>query len=138
MEWHQLSFPEDVDPMDLPNALISEAEAIYQKMGSPKEFCVFQEINHESSCAIALFISAPWRRVIVERTGSLQPIGEFIHAKNPNAQANLLSLLWVMMIHVNVCCEAVICDLQNSSHPRRACNSRHVALSTVAPCQRIV
>jgi hypothetical protein len=52
MEWHQLAFPDDVDPLDEPNALIREAKGIYQKTGFPKDFCVFQEINHESSCVI--------------------------------------------------------------------------------------
>jgi len=52
MDWHQVSFPEDVDPLDEPKAMIREAETIYKKTGFPKDFCVFQEINHNSSCVI--------------------------------------------------------------------------------------
>jgi hypothetical protein len=52
MEWYEVSFPEDVDAFDEPKALIREAEAIYEKAGFPKDFCVFQEITHNSSCVI--------------------------------------------------------------------------------------
>lgn len=52
MDWHQVSFPVDVDPLDEPKAITKEAEAIYEKTGFPKDFCVFQEINHDYSCVI--------------------------------------------------------------------------------------
>ena len=52
MDWQQVSFPEDVDPFDEPMTLIREVEAIYQKLGSPKGFCLYQEINYESSCVL--------------------------------------------------------------------------------------
>ena len=49
MNWHELRFPEDVDPFDDADKFIRHAEEIYRDVGSPADFCVFQEYNEESS-----------------------------------------------------------------------------------------
>lgn len=38
MSWQQVSFPEDVDPLDEPKAMIREAEAIYEENRIPERF----------------------------------------------------------------------------------------------------